>query len=184
MPTIIKTAFLAATLAASVTAMAASHTFAFTNTKGNVAGTVTGHIDGLLDNQTSSATAIYIDSYPAGLTLFGSYGAPFNAMAWSGTYGENSFTVAGGLVTGGSFSLFSANGVNDQLYINSHCCSELGTNFLNIGNNDTLYVWNEFGIGSNGVTFDIPGAVPEPASGAMLLGGLGLLAFLARRRHA
>jgi hypothetical protein len=46
-----------------------SFTFSFTNDSGDVNGTVTGEIIGLADNATSSASAIYITSYPASLGL-------------------------------------------------------------------------------------------------------------------
>lgn len=172
---------------ASGVATAANISFSFSNdpSMGNVPGTVTGELFGLPDNGTGPATAVVIDSYPAGLVSFGSYTPPFDVFAWTGgTVNENSFTLVGGVVTGGSFSIIGANGVNDQLYINSQCeCAygglELGTNFLDIGSNDSLFVWNDNGIGPTGVTFG-NAAIPEPAS--LLLIAPALLGLAALRR--
>jgi hypothetical protein len=169
----------------SSSANAATILFSFSNDPswGNVSGTVTGEIDGLVDNSTSAATAVIIDSYPAGLVLSGTYTTPFDVLAWSGgTIGENSFTLSGGVLIDGNFSIFSANGINDQLYLNSQCCGGVGTNFLDIGSNDTLYVWNRNGIGPTGVTFSSTSGVPEPAS--EMLVGTGVLGLLFLRRKA
>jgi hypothetical protein len=58
-------------------------------------------------------------------------------------------------MTAAFFSLFGANGINDQLYLNSQCACQqfglmLGTNFIDIGSNDTLYVWNDNGMTPTG----------------------------------
>lgn len=185
-------AALALTLASGVAR--ADGIFSFSNDPsgpGNVAGTVTGRILGLSANGTSAATSIFIDSFPAGLVLFGTYTSPFDVLAWTGgTIGENSFTTVNGQIVGGSFSIFGSNGINDQLYINSQCaCTSFGlgtgTNFFDIGSNDTRYVWNDNGIGSTGVTFGpLPSAAPEPSTITLLLAGLGFMAFGRRRLAA
>lgn len=182
---------IALTLASGVAR--ADGIFSFSNDPagpGNVAGTVTGRILGLSANGTSAATSIFIDSFPAGLVLFGTYTTPFDVLTWTGgTVAENSFTTVNGEITGGSFSIFGANGVLDQLYINSQCvCAtfglDTGTNFLDIGSNDTNFVWNDNGIGTTGVTFGALNAVPEPATIAFLGTGLAFLAFARRRLMA
>lgn len=169
-------------------ARAASFNFAFSNdpSLGNVAGTVTGELIGLPFNGTGAATSVLIDSYPAGLVQFGSYPTPFDVLAWSGGFfNENSFTVANGVIVSGAFSLSNANA--DQLFINSACCGGAGTNFLDIGSGDDLYVWNDNGMGREGVTFTSAGSgIPEP--GTMVLLGAGLVCLSVRRvwkkRHA
>jgi hypothetical protein len=178
----------AALLALSGAASAVTVTYSFTNVVGNVPGTVFGHIDGLVDNATSAATAVWVDSYPAGL---GSYGTPFNVLAWvGGSLPENSFTMSGGVVTAAFFSRTGANGINDQLYLNSACACAFGTghtNFLDIGTNDTLYVWNVGDLhAADGLL--IPGGslgVPEPAAWALMLIGFSAIGATlrgARRR--
>jgi hypothetical protein len=167
------------------TAQASTLYFSFSNTIGTVAGTVTGEIDGLNPNGTSTPTAVLVDLYPAGLVEFGSYPTPVNVTDWTGgnTAGgdTDTFTLAGGNFVSGNFSIVDANGVNDQLYINSNCCGVPDTNFFNIGDNDDLYVWNDNGVGPDGISFSTTpfGSVPEPASLAVFGSALTLLA---RRR--
>lgn len=179
-------ALAAALVAVAAPAAAVSVTYSFTNTVGNVSGTVFGHIDGLVDNATSAATAVWVDSYPAGL---GNYSTPFNVLAWTGgAVNENSFTMAGGLVTAAFFSIVGANGTLDQLYLNSacNCAYSTGhTNFLDIGTHDTLYVWNVGNLGARDGLL-IPGAnpgVPDAASWSMLIAGFGLSGAALRRRR-
>lgn len=169
-------------------ASAATVTFTFSNVVGNYNGTVTGHVDGLVNNATSAASAVWVDSYPAGLNQFGTYSTPFNVLAWSGNLMENSFTLSGGLVTAAFFSISGANGINDQLYLNSACACAFGTghtNFLNIGNNDTQYVWSTGPLGApDGVVFGAAqGGVPEPTTWALMISGFGLAGAALRRRR-
>jgi PEP-CTERM motif len=183
-------AALLAVLACGV-AQADNFLFSFSNDPngpGNVQGTVTGEVFGLPHNGTGSATDIQIFSYPAGLVSFGSYTPPIDVFLWTGgTIGENSYTVTAGAITGGGFYISGANGVNDQLYLSSNCACQmfglmLGTNFLDIGSNDTLYVWNDDGIGPTGVIYTpTTSTVPEPAS--LVLLGSGLLGLSTRLRR-
>ena len=181
-------------LAAMVSALSAGAanavtvTFTFSNYVGNYNGTVTGRVTGLVDNATSAASGVFIDSYPVGLNQFGTYNTPFDVLAWTGNVMENSFTLSGGLVTSAFFSISGANGVNDQLYLNSACACAFGTghtNFLNIGNNDTQYVWSVGNLGAaDGIIFGSgQGGVPEPSSWALMISGFGLAGAALRRRR-
>jgi hypothetical protein len=82
--------------------------FSFTNdpTIGNVSGTVTGEIVGLTDNATSAATAVYIYSIPAPLSL---PDVPFNILSppadftTNETTFQNTFTVSQGQIISAEF---------------------------------------------------------------------------------
>jgi hypothetical protein len=151
---------------------------------GNVSGTVTGHVDGLIDNSTGAATAVWVDSYPAAL---GSYSTPFDVLTWTGgAIGENSFTVTGGVLTQVLFDISGANGINDQLYLNSDCSCAYGTghtNFLDIGSNDSLFVWNVGDLNApDGLVIGTYSAVPEASTWAMMLLGFAGLGFAGYRK--
>ena len=171
------------------TARADNFLFSFSNDPswGNVNGTVTGEIFGLINNATSAATDIQVFTYPAGLVQFGSYPTPIDVMAWTGgSFGENAFTETAGNITGGGFYITGANGINDQLFIDASIGNPGPTNFLDIGSNDTMYVWNNNGIGATGVTFTpaTAAATPELSSVVLMSTMLLGLAFVARKRIA
>jgi len=186
-------AILAVSTSVATPSSAADFLFSFSNNVGNVSGTVTGEVFGLTDNATSSATSVLIYTWPAALIPAGSqstYTAPLDATSWSFQDG-NSFTVAGGLVTSGAFHADNSTSVSylDRLWLNFGPCTSGPTcSFLSLGSNDSQYVWT----GVGGTTFCSPGgscstlggAVPEPASWTLMLGGFGIVggALRARRR--
>ena len=179
------------TVLASAAAMADNFNFTFCNDPngpGNVQGCVTGQVQGIPHTGTSMASAVLITSYPAGL---GNYTTPFDVLNWTGySLIEDSFTSVNGVMTAAFFSLTGANGINDQLYLNSQCNCQmfglmLGTNFIDIGSNDTLYVWNDDGMTPTGVVFTNAGTVPEPGTLALLGSGIiGLAGVVRRKLHA
>lgn len=79
------------------TAKALDFTFSFTNEFGTIPGTVVVTLFGLTDNATSSPTAVVVQSAPTPLDVFNGVDfmqAPFSVVL-------NSFTLSGGLLTGG-----------------------------------------------------------------------------------
>lgn len=142
--------------------------FSFSNVTGSVPGTVTGEITGLADNGSSSATNVYIDSYPSalGLTLT----TPFDTIADSAL---NSFTVSSGHITGATYF---AVGVGSYVLGINH----IGGNYLENPSGPEVFNGDGFG----GVTFT---TVPEPSTWAMLLlgfAGLGYAGYRASRGAA
>jgi len=176
------TAALLSALACGV-ARADNFTFSFSSdpTLSTVSGTVTGEIFGLPHNGTGAATDITVTSYPAGLVTFGSYPTPVDIFTWTGGFtGQNSFTVTNGVITSGGYYIDGANGDYDQLYLNASIGYANGTNFFDIGSNDSRFVWNDNGIGPNGISYSAA-ATPEP--GSLLLLGSGLLGLATRLRR-
>jgi len=167
---------LASSLVSSNAARALTFDFSFTNNVGNVSGTVTGEIVGLVNNTTSSATAVDILTWPAGLIPLSSqpfYTSPIDATTWASQF-VNTFTVVNGNLVASDFHADNSTGVStlDRLFINSGPCSSGPTcSFLSLGSNDSLYVWQ----GSTTAT-PIPAALPLFAT------GLGVMGFIARRR--
>jgi hypothetical protein len=161
-------------------ALAVDVTFTFAsdltdpNTSNAVAGTVSGRILGLTDNATSSATAVWIDSFSVG----GFSGVPVDAVTWN-FQDVNSFTLVGGVLTNASFHADNTGGL-DRLYLNINVGWPNGfTNYASVGVNNDISIWNNNGF--RGVDY---GAVPEPASWAMMITGFGLAGAALRRRRS
>ena len=151
--------------AASAHADTLSFYFSFSNTTGSAPGIVTGEITGLANSGSSSATHVYVDSYPSGLGL--TLSTPFDTIADSAL---NSFTVNNDKITG---ALYFAVGVGSyELGIN-----HFSGNYL-YGVNSNKETFNGDGLG--GVTFT---AVPETSTRTMILlfVGFGLAGCYARR---
>jgi hypothetical protein len=152
-------------------------TFQFSFT--GIGGTVTGEIDGLVDNDTSSATHLVINSYPALLDV--GVAAPFDAVATADGIFYNSFAVAGGVI---QTYLFAANhafqwggtGGWQLCFSYNQQCQALA--YLSDGTNT---------VSGSQVTFSQVAATPLPAALPLFatgLGALGLLRWRRRRKNA
>jgi hypothetical protein len=166
---------LFASIALAPTAWADNFTLSFTNTDGNVPGTVTVLISGLTNNSTGAASSVTIESYPSALNP---YAADPGNIATNWTYqDDNVFTETNGKLTSYYFdaSTFVSGGLVLNLSIDTRIYAPY--NFFGYGNlesNDSVYIG----------AVETPSAVPEPATAWFVLGGLGVLAALKRRRTA
>lgn len=175
---LISLAVTTATLA-SVPARALTFDFSFTDTIGDVSGTVTGQIVGLSNNSTGPATALYIDSAPAGLDL--SITTTFDVLSSTNTVDLNSFTVSGGQVTAGAFqSLYKSGSSADfslSLFYDCTDCSPSTSGQLVNEPGDSLAVQNETTLSISPTP--LPAALPLFGTG---LFALGLLGWCRKRR--
>jgi hypothetical protein len=135
-----------------------------------LAGNPYGKDDTVLTDYINAGGGVFI----AGGTGFG--GPTAEAAQWNGFLasfglaldGSNYNGVSGILAVTGTHAIFS--GVS-QLYYNN------GNTVLDIGNpNSTVVEPRLIGV------YDDVGAVPEPETYALMLAGLGVLGFVARRR--
>jgi hypothetical protein len=142
-------------------------------------GTVTGRIIGLADTGTSSASQIFIDSFSPDLTL----GYPLDATSWFSQW-ENSFTVADGLIVSAIFYADNdfANPSLDRLYINVPIQETGGTNYVSVGSNNAISIWNNQGL--SGITFSrIGSAVPDPSTWVLMIFGFGAVGSCLRLKR-
>jgi hypothetical protein len=154
-----------AILPVSANASTLDFTFSFTNDSGDVNGTVTGEIIGLADNATSSASAIYITSYPASLGL--SLTTPYSLTPLPSST-LNKFRVFNGEVVESGF-----------LY-------EIGSLALVLDNSEALLenAGSGFFVRSGNLEIEptpLPAALPLFATG---LGALGLFGWRRKRKDA
>ena len=157
----------------------------FTFTETVQGGTITGEIDGLTLNATSTPTAIYIFSQPAGYPV-----GPTNLLAAGSGYTffgtDNNFTVnAAGQLTGADVGIYKAVTGGYQGYAFNLNQPGLGISNANgIIETDTggaIIKSNTNTLGFSGITYT---PVPEPreSMALLLLAGVGLL--VARKLHA
>jgi hypothetical protein len=137
-------------------------------------GNATGSTDAAIN--ASFKNAWFGSHVPAGLTL-GNYGGSGVGLS-STADAVNIFNAAGNLQANVSFNA-STNGLSfdNAAKLNNSVISQLsvaGVNGAFVAANDASQ------IGSPGTL----AAVPEPASSSMMLAGLGLMGFIARRRKA
>jgi len=92
-----------------------------------------------------------------------------NDMWWAGSYADasQSFQFSGLQLAAGNHTL--------QLYGLEHCCD---------GGQQVQFGFNDGPFQTFGANDGLTPAVPEPETYALMLGGLGALVFMARRRRA
>lgn len=178
---------------------------------GTILGTVTGQIFGLSTNGANqAATDIVITSYPTALNSWFTpwYSSP---MGWDTNWSSqmsnaagaplhifpnsyidtNSFTLIDGQVTNASFYAYSNSAPTPYT---SFALNWYGYNFFSdyASTNIDYYAQTVHHVGGTvenvngfaGVTYSsMLAPVPEPETYAMLLAGLGLVGFTARRRN-
>jgi hypothetical protein len=154
--------------------------FTFTNT---VTGTVVeGEIDGLTVGGTSSASAIYINSYTNGTNTPYSFPTPILMMT---SVTSDTFTLdASGAVTAAKFNgdgLFGSFSTFVNLSITRDEPSEdVGSVFQYIDTGSGPYVQTGGDFGQ--LDYEPVSATPLPATLPLFANGLGVIALLVRRR--
>ena len=182
----LRAAVAAALICTGTASLAADFTFSFgtdpsdPDITNGIPGTVTGRILGLPDDGTGSALHVLIDSYSPD----GSLTLPIDATAWFSQW-ENSFTVDNGVIVAAIFHADDDFLISelDRLYFNVPIYDTGGTNYASLGSNNETSIWNNQGL--SGITFTrIDGAVPEPATWALMLLGFGAAGMALRRKRA
>jgi hypothetical protein len=147
--------------------------FSFTNTLGTLSGTVTGVIELPSGCTTCAATAVIINTIPAGFT------PTLSPLPWDSTTeagvvaGEDSFTVVGGALTTYSYRV-TPNGVTDLIW-------QFGIDSGPPGDEGALGAvgYDQIVYGPGPV---VPAATPLPAALPLFATGLGALGLLGWRR--
>jgi len=163
--------------AADVTFTFADGTSSYFYSRDHLIGTtVSGILHGLVDNSTSQPTSVEFTSVDSGLGLTGNV---FSASYMSG----NGFGLSGGVVTSADFFFNFNDNVGNafQLRLNSQDFP-IDANWLFWNGGSTPVVGTGNTLGFSGVTFGSQGAVPEPATWAMMLLGFGMVGFAMRKR--
>ena|ERR1039458_6064768 len=160
-------------------AKADNFTFSFTNTDGNVNGTVTGEIFGLIDDgSTHSATSVVLNSYPNGLK-------PFDTNPSLTTWDKilaNQFIESSGTITSAFFEVHdTASCLGTGCYFHLILPDATNESFIDV--DDGLFS-RDVSTNTDPTFTLIPSAVPEPSAVYLLLTVLGVVAIVARRRHA
>ena len=177
---------------------------------GTILGTVTGDIYGLTANGANQqATDIVVTSYPTTVTMgsapdgFGgtvpvpfqmtnAAPAPLDIFSNAGI-AFNSFTLVGGVVTAASFYADNNSTTGNpyrSFWLNAYGYNVFSDYNANPDPSDPNTHCDLTGchsggavesFGFSGVTYSTVQAVPEPDTYAMLLAGLGMIGFMARR---
>ena len=150
----------------------------------HVPGTVTGILHGLLDTGTSAPTSIEVTSAPAGIQFV-------NGDYTGNSYSTPGFTTLNGNVLAASYFFNFIDSANNSFQMRFSCTDPLncgvdtgGLNLLfwNGGNTPIAGTGNQLGF--SGVTYGpVSGAVPEPATWAMMLMGFAGMGLSMRRRR-
>jgi hypothetical protein len=140
--------------------------FSFLNTTGNIAGRVAGHLVFDANGSNVAATALYIDSTPAGGSFYPAASNLLPQFEKAGLISANRFTLVKGVVKKGVFS-----GVNEMDQISFGLNAPGGSNYLGYGGSN--FTRNEFGF--MGVDYSVPGetrSVVEPGTAGVFVAGL------------
>jgi hypothetical protein len=159
------------TLSGSGCANPLNFDFSFTNITGDVNGTVTGLIEGLTDNETSSATHVFVGSYPNGVG-----GVPSEAAIdyINRDLSLNIFTITSGLI---SSAYFKFDVLCLSLNSNPNCPGGASFGFPTEG-------FVQGPVSFTPVSVPVPGPVVGAGLPGLVAACGGLLAWWRRRRKA
>ncbi len=177
-------------------ASAGDYTFTYTNDlqgPGDVAGTVTGLITGLSASGTSSATGLYITSFPSALLPFPGL-TPTTNLAVPGALGsgtnvvvDNSFTVTNGNITNASYISYEFGLYQTNLNDPGNLVTQFGVyglnELLNWTQNPITFTGDLAGLNDNGIQFTPVSSAPVPLPGSLTLMLGGLVGLMAIRRR-
>jgi len=143
---------------------------------------VTGTSSNPAISTTNNGSILIVDRMTGGATAFGAY-------IW-GASGSDEFRSGSTI----NFEVLDADGV-DKLYSFTPTAADQGS-FIGVISTSALQIVNAWIVPTqaniddlpyvimDNVTLDVAAAVPEPANYALLLGGLAVIAAVARRRKA
>ena len=149
-------------------------TFSFTNSPTNGGGSVAGVVRGLVDNSTSMATSVEVLSNTSGFGV----GEYVNHSDW------NTWTVSGGLIVFAGFTGTLPPSAVDCCSLDLLFQNTPGFEYAELEEAGSAATRDADPASVGDLAFTPIAPVPVPAGLPLLLAGIGLIGFVARRRSA